>query len=44
MATAKHQESGIEKIDNKREELEYLAEHGKHADYIAEILLEVLDE
>lgn len=43
MAISTHKDSGIEKIENNREELEYLAEHGNHADYIAEALLEVAE-
>ena len=44
MSTTQIEAGGVEKIKNNREELEYLAEHGEHADWIAEILLEAIDQ
>jgi len=41
MSVSKAEDSGKAKIENNREELEYLAEHGNHCDWIAEALLEV---
>jgi len=44
MSTIQTEDSGIGKIENNCEELEYLAENGNHCDWVAEALLEVLDE
>jgi len=44
MSVIQAEDSGKAKIENNREELEYLAEHGNHCDWIAEALLEVVEE
>jgi len=35
------EKNGLERIEDYREELEYLAENGAHADWVAQTLLEL---